>query len=97
MQQVEKKFPGDKDKLARMSLIEGTSLVLTSRPSRDTCSHKETRRLTRARTEGFPQSVRMANLACIGSRKVNGVAELHSELVRITIMKDFVDFFGVSK
>ena len=50
-----------------------------------------------ARTEGFPQSVRMANLACIGSRKVNGVAELHSELVRITIMKDFVDFFGVSK
>ena len=50
-----------------------------------------------ALAEGFPQSVRMANLACIGSRKVNGVAELHSELVRITIMKDFVDFFGVSK
>ena len=89
MQQVEKKFPGDKDKLARMSLIEGTSLA----PAIDW----PTRRLTRARTEGFPQSVRMANLACIGSRKVNGVAELHSELVRITIMKDFVDFFGVSK
>ena len=47
--------------------------------------------------EGFPKNVRMANLACIGSRKVNGVAELHSELVRQTIMKDFVDFYGVSK
>ncbi|KAL0960387.1 hypothetical protein HGRIS_005428 [Hohenbuehelia grisea] len=47
--------------------------------------------------EGVPKQVRMANLACIGSRKVNGVAELHSELVRTTIMKDFVDFYGVSK
>ncbi|KAK7680825.1 hypothetical protein QCA50_016135 [Cerrena zonata] len=47
--------------------------------------------------EGVPQQVRMANLACIGSHKVNGVAELHSELVRATIMKDFVEFFGVSK
>ena len=26
--------------------------------------------------EGFPKNVRMANLACIGSRKVNGVAEV---------------------
>ncbi|KAI6118426.1 glycogen phosphorylase [Pisolithus sp. B1] len=43
-----------------------------------------------------PKYVRMAHLACIGSRKVNGVAELHSELVRTTILKDFVDFFGVS-
>ncbi|KAI8992832.1 glycogen phosphorylase [Trametes punicea] len=69
LQAVERKFPGDRDRLARMSLIE----------------------------EGFPKNVRMANLACIGSRKVNGVAELHSELVRATIMKDFVDFYGVSK
>jgi starch phosphorylase len=28
---------------------------------------------------------------------VNGVAELHSELVRTTIMKDFVEFYGISK
>lgn len=27
--------------------------------------------------EGYPQQVRMAHLACIGSRKVNGVAEVH--------------------
>ena len=26
--------------------------------------------------EGFPKNLRMANLACIGSRKVNGVAEV---------------------
>jgi starch phosphorylase len=32
-----------------------------------------------------------------GSRKVNGVAELHSELLRTTICKDFVEFFGISK
>jgi starch phosphorylase len=79
-------FPGDRDRLARMSLIE----------------------------EGFPKQVRMAFLACIGSRKVNGVAEvspsrahriargsnpsqLHSDLVKTTILKDFVEFEGVSK
>jgi len=39
----------------------------------------------------------MAYLAVIGSAKVNGVAELHSELVKTTIMKDFVEFFGPSK
>jgi len=32
-----------------------------------------------------------------GSRKVNGVAELHSELLRATICKDFVEFYGISK
>ena len=38
------------------------------------------------------------SLPCIvGSRKVNGVAELHSDLVRKTIMKDMVDIFGISK
>ncbi|KAF5384006.1 hypothetical protein D9757_006999 [Collybiopsis confluens] len=47
--------------------------------------------------EGFPKQVRMAHLACIGSRKVNGVAELHSDLVRATILKDFVEFEGVGK
>jgi len=39
----------------------------------------------------------MAHLAVIGSRKVNGVAELHSDLVKTTILKDFVDFEGISK
>ncbi|KAF8220492.1 phosphorylase-domain-containing protein [Tricholoma matsutake] len=69
LQTVEKKFPGDRERLARMSLIE----------------------------EGQPKQVRMAHLAVVGSRKVNGVAELHSDLVRTTILKDFVEFEGISK
>jgi len=47
--------------------------------------------------EGVPKNIRMAHLACIGSRKVNGVAELHSDLVKTTILKDFVEYFGISK
>ena len=33
--------------------------------------------------------VRMANLATVGSHAVNGVAELHSELLKETVMRDF--------
>ena len=33
--------------------------------------------------------VRMANLACVGSRAINGVAALHSELLERTVLKDF--------
>jgi glycogen phosphorylase len=47
--------------------------------------------------ESSPQSVRMAYLAIIGSKKVNGVAELHSDLIKATIFKDFVKVFGVDK
>ena len=47
--------------------------------------------------EGFPQQIRMANLAVIGSRKVNGVAELHSQLVQSNLFPDFVEFYGPSK
>ena len=101
---VEKVFPEDRDRLGRMSLIEGgsyESIVL---------GHF----YLYIFTEGFPKQVRMAHLAVIGSRKVNGVAEvrfhedlhsqvsnllfqLHSDLVRTTILKDFVEFEGLSK
>ena len=37
--------------------------------------------------------VRMAWLATIGSARVNGVAQLHSRLVRETIFRDFDEFF----
>ncbi len=35
--------------------------------------------------------VRMANLACVGSHAINGVAALHTELVKSTILKDFYE------
>ncbi|KAL7421344.1 Non-essential glycogen phosphorylase [Cryptotrichosporon argae] len=66
MQLVANRWPGDMDRLARMSIIE----------------------------EGTPKFVRMAHLAIVGSFKVNGVAELHSQLLQATIFKDFVEFKG---
>lgn len=47
--------------------------------------------------ESQPKMVRMAFLATIGSHKVNGVAELHSDLIKTTIFKDFVKIYGVDK
>ncbi|KAL1953389.1 hypothetical protein VTO42DRAFT_2933 [Malbranchea cinnamomea] len=47
--------------------------------------------------ETQPKMVRMAHLAVIGSHKVNGVAELHSDLIKTTIFKDFVQIFGPDK
>ena len=44
--------------------------------------------------ESQPKMVRMAFLAVIGSHKVNGVAELHSDLIKTTIFKDFVKIYG---
>ena len=35
------------------------------------------------------RAVRMANLACLGSHRINGVAELHSKLVTETVLADF--------
>jgi starch phosphorylase len=37
--------------------------------------------------------IRMANLAIIGSKKVNGVAELHTEILKNEIFKDFVEMY----
>ncbi|KAJ5793836.1 Phosphorylase [Penicillium paradoxum] len=47
--------------------------------------------------ESHPKMVRMAYLAIIGSHKVNGVAELHSDLLKTTLFKDFVQIYGVDK
>ncbi|KAI2733114.1 CAZyme family GT35 [Penicillium roqueforti] len=44
--------------------------------------------------ESHPKMVRMAYLAIIGSHKVNGVAELHSKLLKSTLFKDFVTVCG---
>jgi starch phosphorylase len=39
--------------------------------------------------ESGERSVRMAHLACVGSHAVNGVAALHSELLRRDVLRDF--------
>lgn len=39
------------------------------------------------------KQVRMANLAIIGSSAVNGVAALHTQILKERIFKDFVDFW----
>ncbi|MCF6290545.1 MAG: glycogen/starch/alpha-glucan phosphorylase [Desulfobacterales bacterium] len=43
--------------------------------------------------EGPEQRVRMAHLAIAGSHSVNGVAALHTHLMRTRIFKDFEEFF----
>lgn len=47
--------------------------------------------------ENGEKTVRMANLAIVGSHKVNGVAELHSELIKSMLFKDFVKIYGGEK
>ncbi|CAJ0757734.1 538_t:CDS:2, partial [Entrophospora sp. SA101] len=56
LQEVERRFPKERDLLAKLSIIE----------------------------EASPQFVRMAHLAIVGSHRVNGVAELHSRLIKET-------------
>ena len=43
--------------------------------------------------EGPERKVRMANLAIVGSHSTNGVAALHSELLRTKLAKDFAEMF----
>lgn len=70
LQEVSKKFPGDMDRIRRMSLIE---------------------------ERGDQKVVRMGYLAVVGSRKVNGVAVLHSGLVQTVLFKDFVEVVGIDR
>lgn len=50
-------FPGDLDRLRRMSLIE----------------------------EGEPKRINMAHLCVVGSHTVNGVARIHSDIVKNSV------------
>lgn len=43
--------------------------------------------------EAGERYVRMAHLAAVGSRRVNGVARLHSDLLQRTVMRDFADLW----
>ena len=65
LKEVAVKFPGDNDRLRRVSVIE----------------------------ESNPKKIRMAHLALIGSHSVNGVSELHTELLKTSLFKDFYEIF----
>lgn len=43
--------------------------------------------------DSFPKRVRMAHLAIVGSHKVNGVAALHSNILKESLFRDFDEFF----
>lgn len=43
--------------------------------------------------ESGDRYVRMANLACVSSHTINGVAALHSELLKETVLRDFYELF----
>lgn len=43
--------------------------------------------------EDYGKRVRMSHLAIIGSHKINGVAKLHTELMKSTIFRDFAMIF----
>jgi glycogen phosphorylase len=65
MNDVGKKYPGDVERMRRVSLID----------------------------EGPVKQVRMANLAIVGSHSTNGVAAIHSELLRKRTVKDLAEIF----
>ena len=65
LRKVATHYPGDFDRLKRMSLIQ----------------------------EEPEKAVRMANIAVVGSCSTNGVAAIHSQLLKDGIMKDFSDFY----
>ena len=43
--------------------------------------------------EGNQRKIRMANLAIVGSHSTNGVAAVHSKLLRTTTVKDLAEMF----
>ncbi|MEW8069364.1 MAG: glycogen/starch/alpha-glucan phosphorylase [Candidatus Thiodiazotropha sp.] len=65
LSEVALRWPGDTDRLRRMSIIE----------------------------EGQTPMVRMAYLAIVGSFSVNGVAALHTELLKQGLFHDFYEFW----
>ena len=65
LDEVRARFPGDEDRIRRMSLIG----------------------------EDGGKCVRMAHLATVGSHAVNGVAALHSELLKASVLQDFYELW----
>lgn len=43
--------------------------------------------------EGFGKKVRMSHLCIVGSHSINGVSDLHSELLKTNLFKDFYELY----
>jgi starch phosphorylase len=54
--------------------------------------HDRQRRLSLIDERG-ERFVRMAHLACVGSRAINGVAVLHTELLKKNVLRDFYELY----
>ena len=50
-------------------------------------------RMSLVEEDGGDRKIRMANLAIAGSHSTNGVAAIHSELLRTRVVSDFADLF----
>ncbi|CAJ0957053.1 unnamed protein product, partial [Mesorhabditis belari] len=68
METVSKRFPGDFDRMRRMSIVEEAD------------NHGEKR-------------INMAHLCIVASHAINGVAALHSELLKSHTFHDFYEFY----
>ncbi len=73
-------------------IYEINARFLAEIPARYKSNHKMLSELSIIE-EGKEKKIRMANLACIGSFKVNGVAELHSELLKTRVMPEFNELY----
>lgn len=65
LKEVEKRYPGDMDRLRRMSMVE----------------------------EDGEKKINMARLSIVGSHAVNGVAALHTEILKRDLFRDFYEMF----
>ena len=54
--------------------------------------HERMRRMSLIE-EGYEKSVRMAHLCIVGSHSVNGVSELHTDIVKSSFFKDFYELY----
>jgi starch phosphorylase len=65
LRRVQTRWPGELDRMRRMSIIE----------------------------EGPKKQIRMAHLATVGAHSINGVAKLHTELIKSQLLTDFYELW----
>ncbi|KAI8967533.1 glycosyl transferase [Mycotypha africana] len=80
-----------------MQIIYDINLFFLQKVEREFSTDREMLKRLSIIEESQPQQVRMAYLAVIGSHTVNGVAALHSDLIRKHLFNDFVKYYGPEK